>query len=127
MQQALQYLNYLIDVGGEFPDAVFQAAMKFKVSQEGLKAEYDVFTSTAGERTLRELNGQVERVELPEAVALAFQDMPARIHLTEIERIERVLLTFDALKWPSVIQRYKRLIIAHTQAAATKTRMEIAS
>lgn len=124
MQKALQYLKDLIDMGGEFPDAVFQAALKFKVNQDALKAEYDVCTCPTSEQTLRNLNGNVERVELPEAVALAFQNMPARVHLTEIERIERVLLTFDAVKWPSVVRRYQRLISAHQQAATDKESLE---
>ena len=126
MQKALQYLKDLIDMGGEFPDAVFQAALKFKVNQDALKDEYDHFTQSGQGKTLRELNGQVELVELPEAVAFAFRYMPARVHLNEVERIERVLQTFDSVKWPSVVQRYKRLVIAHTQAAAAKTQAEMA-
>lgn len=126
MQKALQYLKDLIDMGGEFPDAVFQAALKFKVSQDALKAEYDQLTSCVPQRTLRELNGNVERVELPEQVAAAFRDLPSSVHRSEIVRIERVIKTFSPTVWPGVVGRYERLVAAHKQVAINKERMEMA-
>jgi hypothetical protein len=41
MTQALDYLNELIAAGWEYPDAEFNAARKFSVSADDLRADYD--------------------------------------------------------------------------------------
>lgn len=41
IEKALQYLNSLVEVGAEFPDALFATTKKFKVKHSDLTLAYD--------------------------------------------------------------------------------------
>ena len=41
MNEALAHLNQLIDLGAEFPDAVYSTMTAFDVTLQQLEAEYD--------------------------------------------------------------------------------------
>ena len=41
MKKALEYMNSIIQIGAEYPDALWQTARQFKVKMSELKLAYD--------------------------------------------------------------------------------------